>query len=166
MVQPVHLDSCQGPVGSVGPLLVREPPAAKAVRGVRGDANGSSRRYRINNINRKHEQLRHEHEGKIVFYEENFQGRSYECMSDCSDMTSNLSRATPASTVVSTDEDLREGNYGGQSYELMDDCDNIMERDGRTLADVRAPSFRGQMMYVRPGEYRSFKDMGMSGRSS
>ncbi|KAF3835846.1 hypothetical protein F7725_028404 [Dissostichus mawsoni] len=26
------------------------------------------------------------------------------------------------------------------------------------------PSFRGQMMYVRPGEYRSFKDMGMSGQ--
>ncbi|TNN42682.1 Gamma-crystallin M1 [Liparis tanakae] len=52
--------------------------------------------------------------GKITFYEEkNFQGRSYECMNDCSDMSSYLSR--------------------------------------------------GKMMYMRPGEYRSFRDMGMSG---
>merc|ERR1719315_39770 len=31
--------------------------------------------------------------GKIIFYEDrNFQGRSYECMSDCSDFSSYLSR--------------------------------------------------------------------------
>ncbi|KAM8855061.1 uncharacterized protein AB9W97_020147 [Spinachia spinachia] len=65
-------------------------------------------------------------------------------------------------------------NFGGQSHELMDDCDNMMERyrmndcqschvmDGHWLM-YEQPQFRGKMMYLRPGEHRSFRDMGMSG---
>uniref|UniRef100_A0A3B5LBY8 Beta/gamma crystallin 'Greek key' domain-containing protein n=1 Tax=Xiphophorus couchianus TaxID=32473 RepID=A0A3B5LBY8_9TELE len=65
-------------------------------------------------------------------------------------------------------------NFGGQMYELMDDCDSIMDRyrmsdcmschvmDGHWLM-YEHPHYRGRMMYMRPGEYRSFREMGMSG---
>uniref|UniRef100_A0A3P8QWN1 Beta/gamma crystallin 'Greek key' domain-containing protein n=1 Tax=Astatotilapia calliptera TaxID=8154 RepID=A0A3P8QWN1_ASTCA len=65
-------------------------------------------------------------------------------------------------------------NFGGQMYELMDDCENMMDRyrmsdcqscnvmDGHWLM-YEQPHYRGRMMYLRPGEYRSFRDMGMSG---
>ncbi|KAI1899317.1 hypothetical protein AGOR_G00060550 [Albula goreensis] len=64
-------------------------------------------------------------------------------------------------------------NFGGQMYEMMDDCDNIMDRyrmsdcqschvmDGHWLMHEQ-PSYRGRMMYMRPGEYRSFREMGYS----
>uniref|UniRef100_A0A3B4UV91 Zgc:153846 n=1 Tax=Seriola dumerili TaxID=41447 RepID=A0A3B4UV91_SERDU len=163
---------------------------------------------------------------QIIFYEErNFQGRSYECMSDCSDMSSYLSRCQSCRVesgcfmvyerpnYMGMQFFLRRGeyhdmqrmmsmgmmfdtirscrmipyhrgqfrmriyereNFGGQMNELMDDCDNIMERyrmsdcmscnvmDGHWLM-YEQPHFRGRMMYLRPGEYRSFRDMGMSG---
>ncbi|XP_034002434.1 gamma-crystallin M1-like [Trematomus bernacchii] len=165
--------------------------------------------------------------GKIVFYEEkNFQGRSYECMSDCSDMSSYLSRCQSCrveSGCFMTYERpnymgnqffMRKGeyqdmqrmmsmgmmfdtirscrmipfhrgqfrmrihekeNFGGQMNELMDDCDNIQERyrmnecqscnvmEGHWLM-YEQPQYRGKMMYMRPGEYKSFRDMGMSGQ--
>ncbi len=59
----------------------------------------------------------------------------------------------------------------GQMYEMMDDCDNIMDRyhmshcqschvmDGHWLM-YEQPRYRGKMWYFRPGEYRSFRDMG------
>uniref|UniRef100_A0A3Q1F3C4 Gamma-crystallin M1-like n=1 Tax=Acanthochromis polyacanthus TaxID=80966 RepID=A0A3Q1F3C4_9TELE len=62
--------------------------------------------------------------------------------------------------------------FTGQMSELMDDCDNIQERyrmsdcqsaqvmDGHWLM-YEQPHFRGRMMYLRPGEYRSMRDMGM-----
>ncbi|XP_062390329.1 gamma-crystallin M1-like [Sardina pilchardus] len=163
--------------------------------------------------------------GKIVFYEDkNFQGRSYECMSDCSDMSSYLSRCHSCRVesgcfmiyerpnFMGNQFYLRRGEYsdmqrmmgsnmnfdtfrscrmiphhrgqfrmriyeresfGGQMMELMDDCDSIMDRyrmsdcqscnvmDGHWLM-YEQPHFRGRMMYMRPGEYRSFRDMGMS----
>ncbi|KAF3843567.1 hypothetical protein F7725_002416 [Dissostichus mawsoni] len=55
-------------------------------------------------------------------------------------------------------------------------CDNIMDRyrmnecqscnvmDGHWLM-YEQPQFRGKMMYMRPGEYRNFRDMGMSCQS-
>ena len=58
--------------------------------------------------------------------------------------------------------------------ELIDDCDNIMERfrmsdcmscqliDGHWLL-YEQPHYRGRMIYLRPGEYRSFRDLGISG---
>ncbi|XP_077947552.1 gamma-crystallin M3-like [Gasterosteus aculeatus] len=158
----------------------------------------------------------------IIFYEEkNFQGRSYECMSDCSDMSSYLSRCQSCRVesgcfmvydrpnYMGNQFFMRRGeysdyvslgagestrflipqqqpggshrmkiyereNFGGQSHEMMDDCDNIMDRyrmnecqschvmDGHWLM-YEQPQFRGKMMYMRPGEYRSFRDMGMSG---
>ncbi|XP_019961393.1 gamma-crystallin M1-like isoform X1 [Paralichthys olivaceus] len=161
---------------------------------------------------------------QITFYEErNFQGRSYECMSDCSDMTSYLNRCQSCRVesgcfmvyerpnFMGMQFFLRRGeyhdmqrmmstgmidsirscrmipfhrgqfrmkiyereNFGGQSNELQDDCDNIMERyrmsdcmsshvmDGHWLM-YEQPHYRGRMMYLRPGEYRSFRDMGMS----
>nr|XP_004569873.1 gamma-crystallin M1 [Maylandia zebra] len=164
--------------------------------------------------------------GKIVFYEDrNFQGRSYECTSDCSDMSSYLSRCQSCRVesgcfmvyerpnYMGMQFFLRRGeyhdmqrmmsmgmmfdsirscrmipfhrgqfrmriyereNFGGQMYELMDDCDSIMDRyrmsdcmscnvmDGHWLMYEQA-HYRGRMMYLRPGEYRSFRDMGMSG---
>ncbi|XP_041663080.1 gamma-crystallin M3-like [Cheilinus undulatus] len=62
-------------------------------------------------------------------------------------------------------------NFGGQMTELLDDCDNIKERhqmsdcqscnvvDGHWLI-YEEPQFKGRMMYLRPGEYRNFKDLG------
>ncbi|KAM9397029.1 gamma-crystallin M3-like [Salvelinus alpinus] len=64
-------------------------------------------------------------------------------------------------------------SFGGQMHELMEDCESIQERfrmsemqscnvmDGHWLM-YEQPHFRGRMMYVRPGEYRSIRDMGMS----
>ncbi|XP_049584155.1 gamma-crystallin M3-like [Syngnathus scovelli] len=159
---------------------------------------------------------------KIIFYEErNFQGRSYECTSDCSDMSSYLSRCqscrvengcfmvyerpnfmgnqvfmrrgeySDAMSMMGTRECIRScrmipmhrgqfrmkiferENFSGQSHELVDDCDNIMERlrmnecmssqvmEGHWLM-FEQPHFRGKMIYLRPGEYRSFREMGMS----
>ncbi|KAL7384724.1 hypothetical protein ABVT39_007589 [Epinephelus coioides] len=161
--------------------------------------------------------------GKIIFYEDrNFQGRSYECMSDCADMSSYLSRCHSCRVesgcfmvydrpnYMGNQYFMRRGeyadymsmmgmsggirscrmipmhrgqfrmriyereNFGGQMHELMDDCDNIMDRyrmndcmschvmDGHWLM-YEQPHYRGRMMYLRPGEYRSFRDMGMSG---
>uniref|UniRef100_A0A3Q3R9Q8 Beta/gamma crystallin 'Greek key' domain-containing protein n=1 Tax=Monopterus albus TaxID=43700 RepID=A0A3Q3R9Q8_MONAL len=63
-------------------------------------------------------------------------------------------------------------NFGGQMYELMDDCDSIMDcyrmsncqsahvMDGHWLM-YEQPHYKGRMMYLRPGEYRSMRDMGM-----
>ncbi|XP_059895934.1 gamma-crystallin M1-like [Gadus macrocephalus] len=164
--------------------------------------------------------------GKITFYEEkNFQGRSYECMSDCSDMSSYLSRCQSCrvesgcfmlyerNNYMGQQFFMRRGeyndmnrmqsmgmmfdnirscrmipfhrgqfrmkiyereNFGGQSNEMMDDCDNIQERyrmsdcqscnvmDGHWLM-YEQPHYKGRMMYMRPGEYRSFREM-MSGQ--
>ncbi|KAM7375040.1 hypothetical protein PAMA_014228 [Pampus argenteus] len=64
-------------------------------------------------------------------------------------------------------------NFGGQMHELMDDCDNMMERfrmsecqscnvmDGHWLM-FEQPNFRGKMLYLRQGEYRNLREMGMS----
>ncbi|KAK6309966.1 gamma-crystallin M3-like [Coregonus clupeaformis] len=63
-------------------------------------------------------------------------------------------------------------NFGGQMHEMMDDCDSIQERyrmsdcqscnvmDGHWLM-YEQPHYRGRQMYMRPGEYRSFREMGM-----
>ncbi|KAG7246633.1 hypothetical protein CRUP_017163, partial [Coryphaenoides rupestris] len=65
-------------------------------------------------------------------------------------------------------------NFGGKFHELMDDCDNIQDcyrmsdcqscnvMDGHWLM-YEQPQYRGRMMYMRPGKYRSFRDM-MSGQ--
>ncbi|XP_077072408.1 gamma-crystallin M2-like [Siphateles boraxobius] len=62
-------------------------------------------------------------------------------------------------------------NFMGQMYEMMDDCDSIMDRyhisncqschvmDGHWLM-YEQPHYRGKMSYFRPGEYRSFSNMG------
>ncbi|XP_030643437.1 gamma-crystallin M3-like [Chanos chanos] len=163
--------------------------------------------------------------GRIIFYEDrNFQGRSYECNTDCPDLFSYLSRCTScrveAGCFVVYDRPnfmgnqyfLRRGeysdyvrmglsdsirscrlipqyrgpfrmriyereNFGGQMHELSEDCDSIMERyrmsecmschvmDGHWLM-YEQPHYRGRMYYFRPGEYRSFRDMGMNIRIS
>uniref|UniRef100_A0A671PMC2 Beta/gamma crystallin 'Greek key' domain-containing protein n=1 Tax=Sinocyclocheilus anshuiensis TaxID=1608454 RepID=A0A671PMC2_9TELE len=62
-------------------------------------------------------------------------------------------------------------NFMGQMYEMMDDCDSIMDRyhmshcqschvmDGHWLM-YEQPHYRGRTWYFRPGEYRSFSNMG------
>ncbi|XP_040004387.1 gamma-crystallin M3-like [Xiphias gladius] len=160
--------------------------------------------------------------GRIIFYEErNFQGRSYECVSDCSDMTSVLSRCQSCRVesgcfmvydrpnFMGNQYIMRRGEYAdslsimgmrdcirscrmipmhrgqfkiriyekenltGQMSELVEDCENITERfsmseclscqviEGHWLL-YEQPNFRGKMLYLRPGEYRSFRDLGMS----
>uniref|UniRef100_A0A3B4ZPM9 Gamma-crystallin M3-like n=1 Tax=Stegastes partitus TaxID=144197 RepID=A0A3B4ZPM9_9TELE len=161
-------------------------------------------------------------EDGVVFYEDrNFQGRSYECMSDCSDMSTYLSRCSSCRVesgcfmvydrpnYTGNQYFLRRGEYAdymffgmsdsirscrmipqyrgsyrmriyerenfqGQSYELMEDCDNIQDRyrmsdcrschvmDGYWLA-YEQPHYKGRMVYLRPGEYRSMRDVGYSG---
>lgn len=63
-------------------------------------------------------------------------------------------------------------NFGGQSHELMDDCESLQDRyymtdcqscnvlEGHWLM-FEHPNFRGRMLYVRPGEHRNLRDMGM-----
>ncbi|XP_078145889.1 gamma-crystallin M2-like isoform X2 [Centroberyx gerrardi] len=160
---------------------------------------------------------------RIVFYEDrNFQGRHYECSSDCADMSSYMSRCHSCrvergcfmvydrTNYMGNQYFMRRGeyadymsmfgmsdcirscrmvpwyrgnyrmriyereNFGGQMYEMMDDCDNIMDRyrmsncmscnvmDGHWLM-YEQPHYRGRMMYFRPGEYKSFMNMGWSG---
>ncbi|XP_055735176.1 gamma-crystallin M3-like [Salvelinus fontinalis] len=159
--------------------------------------------------------------GRATFYEErNFQGRSYECSSDCPDMSSYMSRCQSCrvqsgcfmgyerpnymgnqffmrrgeysdyQSMMGITDGIRScrmipmhrgnfrmriyerENFGGQMHEMMDDCDSIQERyrmsdcqscnvmDGHWLM-YEQPHFRGRQMYMRPGEYRNFRDMGM-----
>ncbi|KAJ8012380.1 hypothetical protein DPEC_G00042120 [Dallia pectoralis] len=164
--------------------------------------------------------------GRIIFYEDrNFQGRTYECMSDCPDMTSYLSRChscrvesgcfmvydrpnfmgnqyfmrrgeySDYQNIMGMTDGIRScrmipmhrgsfrmriyerENFGGQMMELMDDCESIQERyrmsdcqsaqvmDGHWLM-FEQPHYRGRQMYMRPGEYRNFREMsgGMGGQ--
>ncbi|XP_043965065.1 gamma-crystallin M2-like [Gambusia affinis] len=161
--------------------------------------------------------------GKIVFYEDrNFMGRSYECMGDCADMHSYMSRCHSCRVesgcfmvydrpnYMGNQYFFRRGeygdymsmmgwnncirscrmismyrgsyrmriyereNFGGHMHECMDDCDSFMDRyhmsdcmschvmDGHWLM-YEHPHYRGRMMYMRPGEYRSFREMGYGG---
>ncbi|XP_052420651.1 crystallin, gamma M5 [Carassius gibelio] len=63
-------------------------------------------------------------------------------------------------------------NFVGQKYELMDDCESIQERFH--MADCQScnvthghwllyeqPNFEGRMIYIRPGEYSSFNNIGL-----
>lgn len=64
-------------------------------------------------------------------------------------------------------------NFGGQMHELNEDCDSMMDRlrmsdcqscnvmDGHWLM-FEQPGFRGRMLYLRPGEYRSLREMGLN----
>ncbi|XP_076013196.1 gamma-crystallin M3-like [Genypterus blacodes] len=55
--------------------------------------------------------------GKIIFYEEkNFQGRSYECMSDCSDMSSYLNRCHSCRVESGCFMVYDRSNYMGNQY--------------------------------------------------
>ncbi|XP_042619501.1 gamma-crystallin M2-like [Cyprinus carpio] len=158
--------------------------------------------------------------GKVIFYEDrNFQGRSYECMGDCGDFSSYMSRCHSCRVesgcwmmydhpnYMGNQYFFKRGEYAdymsmfgmnncirscrmipmyrgsyrmriyekenfmGQMYEMMDDCDNCMDRyrmphcqschvmDGHWLM-YEQPHYRGRMWYFRPGEYRSFSNMG------
>ncbi|XP_075872887.1 gamma-crystallin M3-like isoform X2 [Nelusetta ayraudi] len=168
--------------------------------------------------------------GRITFFEErNFQGRSYECSTDCSDIQMHLSRCNSCRVdngcfvvydrpnFMGNQGFLRRGeypdlqrmgsmmgmmtmenirscrmipmhrgqfrmkiyereNFSGQMHELMDDCESLQDRfymsdcqscnvlDGHWLM-FEQPNFRGRMLYVRPGEYRNLRDMGVSNLS-
>ncbi|KAK2905091.1 hypothetical protein QQF64_033315 [Cirrhinus molitorella] len=159
-------------------------------------------------------------EDEVIFYEDrNFQGRSYECMGDCGDFSSYMSRCHSCRVesgcwmmydrpnYMGNQYFFRRGDYAdymsmfgmnecirscrmipmyrgsyrmriyerenfmGQMYEMMDDCDSTMDRyrmshcqschimDGHWLF-YEQPHYRGRMWYFRPGEYRSFSNMG------
>ncbi|CAH2306437.1 Hypothetical predicted protein [Pelobates cultripes] len=66
--------------------------------------------------------------GKIIFYEDrNFQGRSYECNSECPDMTSYFSR-----------------------------CNSIRVESGNWIL-YEFPNYRGHQYYLNRGEYPDFQ---------
>ena len=70
---------------------------------------------------------------QIIFYEDrNFQGRSYECMSDCSDMSSYLSRCA--------------------SCRVESGCFMVYDR----------PNYMGNQYFLRRGEYSDYNSFGMS----
>ena len=58
--------------------------------------------------------------------------------------------------------------------ELIEDCDNILDRyhmsdclscnviEGHWLM-YEQPQYRGRMIYLRPGEHRTLRDLGISG---
>ncbi|KAK5603654.1 hypothetical protein CRENBAI_002972 [Crenichthys baileyi] len=73
--------------------------------------------------------------GKIIFYEErNFQGRHYECMSDCADMSSYMSRC--------------------HSCRVESGCFMVYDR----------PNYMGNQYFMRRGEYADYMSMfGWSG---
>ncbi|XP_029923379.1 gamma-crystallin M3-like [Myripristis murdjan] len=167
--------------------------------------------------------------GRIIFYEDrNFQGRSYDCSSDCSDLGMHLSRCNSCrvengcfvvydrSNFMGNQIFLRRGeysdvlrmgsmmsmgtmgmatmetirscrmipmyrgqfrmriyereNFGGQMHEVMEDCESLQDRyrmsdcqscnvmDGHWLM-FEQPNYRGRMMYLRPGEYRTMRDI-------
>ncbi|XP_040004191.1 gamma-crystallin M3-like isoform X2 [Xiphias gladius] len=64
-------------------------------------------------------------------------------------------------------------NLTGQMVELTEDCENILERlrmseclssqviEGHWLL-YEQPNFRGKVLYLKPGEQRSFRDLGVS----
>ncbi|XP_063788291.1 gamma-crystallin 1-like isoform X1 [Pseudophryne corroboree] len=66
--------------------------------------------------------------GKIIFYEDkNFQGRSYECSSDCSDLHSYFSR-----------------------------CNSIRVENGNWML-YEFPNYKGHQYFLRRGEYPDFQ---------
>ncbi|XP_061696571.1 gamma-crystallin M3-like [Syngnathoides biaculeatus] len=159
--------------------------------------------------------------GKIILFEEkNFQGRSYECLSDCADL-STLNKCLSCrvesgcfmiyerTNFMGNQHFLRRGEYSdctsliglssgikscrmipvhrgqfkikiferenlsGQMNELVDDCENILERFGMTECLscqvlegpwllFELPNLRGKMLFVKPGDNRSFREMGLS----
>ncbi|PWA17097.1 hypothetical protein CCH79_00013328 [Gambusia affinis] len=117
---------------------------------------------------------------QVVFYEDrNFQGRSYECMSDCPDMSSYLSRCHSCRVERGCFMVYDRTNYMGNQYfmrrgEYADYMSMMGMSDGirscrmipmvtNPTLTARGPHFRGRMMYMRPGEYRNFSNMGGSG---
>ncbi|XP_044211902.1 gamma-crystallin M2-like [Thunnus albacares] len=159
--------------------------------------------------------------GKIIFYEDkNFQGRSYECSSDCADMSSYLNRCQSCrvergcfmvynrTNFMGNQYFLRRGEYSdyvsmvgmtdcikscrmipmhrgsfrmkiyerenfeGQMNELTEDCEDILDRFGMSTClscnvmeghwlMYEQPQYRGRMVYMKPGEYRNFMNIGM-----
>ncbi|XP_053546504.1 gamma-crystallin 1-like isoform X1 [Bombina bombina] len=66
--------------------------------------------------------------GKIIFYEDkNFQGRSYECSSDCSDLHSYFNR-----------------------------CNSIRVENGNWML-YEFPNYKGHQYFLRRGEYPDFR---------
>ena len=64
-------------------------------------------------------------------------------------------------------------NLQGQMIELTEDCENVLERlrmtevlssqviEGHWLL-FELPNHRGRVLYLKPGEHRSFREMGVS----
>uniref|UniRef100_A0A8C5E8S1 Gamma-crystallin M3-like n=1 Tax=Gouania willdenowi TaxID=441366 RepID=A0A8C5E8S1_GOUWI len=64
-------------------------------------------------------------------------------------------------------------NFGGQMHELMEDCESVQDRysmsnchscnvmEGHWLM-FEQQNYKGRMVYVRPGEYRNLRDMGVN----
>ena len=64
-------------------------------------------------------------------------------------------------------------NLTGQMHELLEDCESLQDRlfmsdcqscnvlEGHFLL-FEQPNFRGRMVYVKPGEYKNLREMGLT----
>ncbi|GLD69911.1 beta-crystallin S [Lates japonicus] len=120
--------------------------------------------------------------GRIVFYEDkNFQGRRYECDSDCSDFHTYLSRCNSirvesgawggTSGTPYKMQLYEKADFGGQAFEATEDCPSLLEKvrwrevnsckvfDGWWVF-YEHPNHRGRQYFLEKGEYRKPGDWG------
>uniref|UniRef100_A0A672QGN2 Crystallin, gamma M6 n=1 Tax=Sinocyclocheilus grahami TaxID=75366 RepID=A0A672QGN2_SINGR len=112
----------------------------------------------------------------VVFEHPNYMGQQYFLRkgeySDCQRMIGFSNQIMPYDPHGNYRMRLYDrADMGGQMIELTEDCPNIMDRfhtsdihschamDGHWLL-YEQPNYRGQMYYLRPGEYRKYSDWG------
>nr|XP_023670618.1 gamma-crystallin M2-like [Paramormyrops kingsleyae] len=95
--------------------------------------------------------------GRITFYEDrNFGGRSYDCSSDCGDLSSYLSHCYSCRVHSGCFMLYDRPNYMGRYR--WSNCMSCHVMDGHWLM-YEQPHYRGRMRYFWPGEYRNFGGM-------
>ncbi|KAK3568523.1 hypothetical protein QTP86_008623 [Hemibagrus guttatus] len=117
---------------------------------------------------------------QIIFYEDrNFQGRSYECSSDCTDLHSYFSHCNSIRVESGCFMIYERGLYRlrlyekpdfiGHMMEFMDDCSCVSDRfHHRHVYSCKVmngywifyeyPNYRGRQYFLKPGDYRRYRD--------
>ncbi|XP_072269690.1 gamma-crystallin-3-like [Pyxicephalus adspersus] len=111
--------------------------------------------------------------GKIIFYEDrNFQGRSYECISECPDLSPFFRRCNSIRVESGNWILYEHPNYRGHQYFLhrgeypdfqqwmgYNDSIKSCRQDGYWMF-YEEPNYRGRQYYLRPGEYKRYTEWG------